>query len=83
MTVVASSVFQCVQFPHQGKIVTISKLYYFTPDAHTQTSNNISFLGDSNIIYESVGVGVLKDSFLMGAFHTPIFQPLNISQWLI
>jgi hypothetical protein len=31
MTVVASSVFRCVQFPHQGKIVTIDQLDYCTP----------------------------------------------------
>jgi hypothetical protein len=28
MTFIASSVFRCVQFPHQGKIVTIDQLDY-------------------------------------------------------
>jgi hypothetical protein len=72
MTAVASSVFQCVQFPCQGKIVTIDQLYYYTPDARTQTTNNIPFLGDSNITYESVRVGLLKYSSLMGTFPTPL-----------
>jgi hypothetical protein len=72
MTVVASSVFRCVQFPHQGKIVTIDQLDYCTPDARTQTTNNIPFLGDSKITYESVGVGLLKYSSLMGTFPTPL-----------
>jgi hypothetical protein len=72
MTVVASSVFRCVQFPHQGKIVTIDQLDYCTPDARTQMTNNIPFLGDSKITYESVGVGLLKDSSLMGTFPAPL-----------
>jgi hypothetical protein len=72
MIVVASSVFRCVQFPHQGKIVTIDQLDYCTPDALTQMTNNIPFLGDSKITYESVGVGLLKDSSLMGTFPAPL-----------
>jgi hypothetical protein len=43
MTVVASSVFRCVQFPHQGKIVTIDQLDYCTPDTRTPDTNNIPF----------------------------------------
>jgi hypothetical protein len=70
MNIVASSIFQCVQFPHQGKIVSIDQLYYCTPEGRTQMTNNIPFLGDSKITYESVGVGLLKDSFLMGTFPT-------------
>jgi hypothetical protein len=73
MTFVASSVFLCVQFfLHQGKIVTIDQLDYYTPDARTQNTNNIPFLGDSKITYESVGVGILKDFSLMGTFLTPL-----------
>jgi hypothetical protein len=90
MTVVASSVFRCVKFPHQGKIVTIDQLDYCTPDAHNQTTNNIPFLGDSTITYESVGVGLLKYSSLMGTFPTPVPQTSQhitminmISPWYI
>jgi hypothetical protein len=72
MNVVASSVFQCVQFPHQGKIVTVDQLDFCTPDAHAPTTNNIPFLGDHKITYESIGVGFLKDSSLMGTFPTPL-----------
>jgi hypothetical protein len=72
MIVVASSVFRCVQFPHQGKMVTIDQLDYCTPNSHNQTTNNIPFLGDSKITYESVGVGILKYSSLMGTFPTPV-----------
>jgi hypothetical protein len=72
MTVIASSVFRCVQFPHQGKIVTIDQLDFYTLDAHASTTNNIPFLGDHKIMYESVGVGFLKDSSLVGTFPTPL-----------
>ena len=70
MIVVASSVFCSVIFHHQGKIVTIDQLYYYTPGACTPAANNIPFLGDSKITYESVGVGLLKDYSLMGTFPT-------------
>jgi hypothetical protein len=76
MTSVASSVFQCVQFPHQGKIVTVDQLDFCTIDARTPTTDNIPFLGGHKIMYESVGVGLLKDSSLMGTFPTPL--PLTI-----
>jgi hypothetical protein len=72
MTVVALSVFRCVQFPHQEKIVTIDQLDFRTPDARAPSTNNIPFLGDHNITYESVGVGLLKYSTLMGTFPTPL-----------
>jgi hypothetical protein len=72
MTFIASSVFLCVQFPHQGKIVTIDQLDYCTLEARTPATNNIPFLGDSRITYEIVGVGILKDSSLMGTFPTPL-----------
>ena len=41
-------------------------------DAHVPTTNNIPLLGDQKIMYESVGVGLLKDSSLMGTFPTPL-----------
>jgi hypothetical protein len=72
MTVIASSVFRCVQFPHQGKIVTIDQLDFYTPDACIPVTNNIPFLGDHPVTYESVGVGLLKDSSLMGTFPTTL-----------
>jgi hypothetical protein len=35
-------------------------------------TKNIHFLGYSKITYQSVGVGILKDSSLMGTFPTPL-----------
>jgi hypothetical protein len=72
MTVIASLVFRCVQFPHQDKIVTVNQLDLCTTDARVPATNNIPFLGDHNITYERVGVGLLKDSSLMHTFPTPL-----------
>ena len=52
--------------------MTINQLYYYTPDARTQTTNNIPFLGDSKITYESVRVGLLKYYSLTGTFPAPL-----------
>jgi hypothetical protein len=73
MTVVASSVFRTLQFPHQGKIVTIDQLNYCIPDSTTHSVDNVLLVGDSQLSYESVGVGLLKDSTLMGTF--PLHAP--------
>jgi hypothetical protein len=72
MTVISSSVFRCVEFPHQGKIVTVDHLDFCMTDAHAPSTKNIPFLGDHKITYESVGVGFLKYSSLMGTFPTPL-----------
>jgi hypothetical protein len=72
MNSITSSMFRCVQFPHQGKIVTIDQLDFCTPDARALVTNNIPFLGDHQATYESVGVGLLKYSSLMGTFPTPL-----------
>jgi len=52
--------------------VTIDQLDYYTHDARTQTTNNITFLGDSKITYENLGFVLLKDSSLVGNFPKPI-----------
>jgi hypothetical protein len=41
-------------------------------DACAPATNNIHFLGDHKITYESVGIVLLKDSSLMGTFPTPL-----------
>ena len=68
MTVVASTLSRIVQFPHLGRIVTIYQLDFCTPNVTTSTANNIPMLGQSPPPYQSIGVGVLKDSSLMGVF---------------
>jgi hypothetical protein len=70
MTIITSLVFHILQFPHQGKIVTIGQLDYCTLDLHGYEMNNVPFIG-SSLGYESVGVGLLKDSSLMVIFPLP------------
>jgi hypothetical protein len=47
-------------------------LDFCTTNVRAPTTNNIPLLGDHKITYESVGVGLLKDSSLMGTFPTPL-----------
>jgi hypothetical protein len=62
-------VFHVLRFPHQGKIIIVDQLDYITPDLHNVAVNDVPFLGQSSL--ESVGVGLLKDSSLMGVFPLP------------
>jgi hypothetical protein len=68
MHVVVSTVFHVVRFPHQGKVVTIDQLAFFNSDTRT---GNVPFISKTPPGYENVGVGLLKDSSLMGTFPIP------------
>ena len=68
MMVVALSIFRMLLFPHQGKYVTIDQLNYFSPNITASMENNVPMLGQSPPPYQSVGVGLLKYSSLMGVF---------------
>ena len=57
-----------VQFPHLRRIVTIDQLDFCMPDVTNSMANNIPMLGQSPPPYQSIGVGMLKDSSLMGIF---------------
>jgi hypothetical protein len=64
MRAVVSTLFRVVHFPHQGKVVTVDRLAFFHSDArivHCKPPPG----------YENVGVGLLKDSTLMGTFSIP------------
>lgn len=74
MTVVVSSVFWLIKFPHNGKIITIDQLTYFSSDP--ASSEIIQHVGKTTIPYMDVGVGLIKDSGLLGAFS---FPPPNVS----
>jgi hypothetical protein len=69
MIVVVSTLFRVVHFPHQGKVITINQLAFFNLDTRT---GNIPFITKPPPRYENVGVGLLKDSSLMGTFPIPI-----------
>ena len=72
MQAIISYVFRVIQFPHQGKIVTIEQLdYYASPNL---PHKNIPLFGDSMGNFDSFGVGIFKESSVMGTF--PMFFPI-------
>jgi hypothetical protein len=69
MRIVVSTLFRVVRFPHQGKVVTVDQLSFFNSDTRT---GNVSFIAKTLPGYKNVGVGLLKDSSLMGTFPIPL-----------
>jgi hypothetical protein len=72
MHAIVSILFCVLRFPHQGKVVIVDQLAFFNYDSHT---SNVPFISKTPPGYENVGVGLLKDSTLMGTFPIP---PPNI-----
>jgi hypothetical protein len=68
MHIVVSTLFHVVRFPHKGKVFIIDQLAFFNSDTHT---GNIPLIAKTPSGYENVGVGLLKDSSLMGTFPIP------------
>jgi hypothetical protein len=68
MCIVVSTLFHVLYFPHQGKVVTVDQLAFFNSDSCTRS---IPFILKTPPGYENVGVGLLKDSTLMGTFPIP------------
>jgi hypothetical protein len=68
MCAIVSTLFHVIHFHHQGKVVTVDWLAFFSFDSHT---SNVPLIEKTPIGYENVGVGILKDSMLMGAFPIP------------
>jgi hypothetical protein len=68
MRAVVLTLFRVVRFPHQGKVVTVDQLAFFNSDTRT---GNVSFIAKTPLGYENVGLGLLKDSSLMGTFPIP------------
>ena len=76
MEAITSTIFRIVQFPFQGKIVTIDQLDFIMPSAITNDANNVPLLNTPQ--YQDIGVGLIKVSSLMGVF--PSFHPPLASQ---
>ena len=66
MQAVALTIFRIVQFPFQGNIVTIDWSYFITPSAITNDANNVPLFNTPQ--YKYIGLGLIKDSSLMGFF---------------
>ena len=72
--VAISSILCTIKFPHNGKIVTIDQLTYFSSDP--SSAESIQHVGKTAIPYKDVGVGLVKDSGLLETFS---FPPPNVS----
>jgi hypothetical protein len=68
MRVVVSTLFRVLCFPHQGKFIIVDQLAFFNYDSCT---SNVFVILKTPPSYENVGVGLLKDSTLMGTFPIP------------
>ena len=66
MTMVVSLVFRVIRFPHQENIIIIDQLDYCSPEIGIHS--NVPFVGNSKIVIQDAGVGMFKDSSLMGTF---------------
>jgi hypothetical protein len=75
MNVVVSLVFRVLCFLHQGKIVTIDHLVFFTPDLGSNVGSIVPFVGNHTQSYMNVDVGMLKHPSLMGIFTLPLPSP--------
>lgn len=76
MHAIASTLFCVIHFPHQGNIVTIYQMYSF---ASSSSNGNFPYVNHFGAPYESVGVGLFKDSALMGNFPLPPPHVASIS----
>jgi hypothetical protein len=81
MRAVASTVYQLVHFPHQGKIVSIDQLDYYSPNVRFDATANIPLV-NSHAAPELIGAGLFKDPYLMGVFPPPVpdafVTPINM-----
>eukprot|EP00253_Pinus_taeda_P021097 PITA_21097 len=68
MFFVVSYLFRIQRFPHEGKIITIDQLSFFS---FGSSNGNVPYVGNTEIPYESVGIDLFKDSALMVTFTLP------------
>ena len=81
MHAVSSTVYRLVHFPHQGKIVSIDQLDYYSPNVRFDAATNVLWV-NSHAVLELIGAGLFKDPCLMGVF-PPLFPdafvaPINM-----
>lgn len=72
MLVVVLLLFEMIQFPYKGKFINVDQFPYYSLDPNS--TGSISFVGKRISPYENIGLGLLKDSSLVGTFAMP---PLN------
>jgi hypothetical protein len=71
MEAVASSVFQTMMFPHNGKIVIIDQVSHYEPNPSANLDNILPLIHTNQDAYPLVemGPGIFKDPSLLGTYH--------------
>ena len=70
MTAIVSTYFIMVDFPHKGTIIVINQLSFFSSDS--QVTGSVPYIHLPQLEIQNIGVGLLKDSTLMGTFSLPV-----------
>jgi hypothetical protein len=77
MKAVASSVFQTMMFPHNGKIMTIDQVSHYEPNPSANLDNILPLIHTNQDAYPLIqmGPGIFKDPSLLGMYHgaPPLF----------
>ena len=66
MTAIVSTYFRMISFPHKGTITVINQLSFFA--SASQVTGSVLFVHIPQLEIQNIGVGLLKDSTLMGTF---------------
>jgi hypothetical protein len=81
MKEVASSVFQTMMFPHNGKIVIIDQVSHYKPNPSANIDNILPLIHTSHDTYPLIEMGprIFKDPSLLGTYHgaPPLLHPSN------
>ena len=66
MTAIVSTYFRMIAFPNKGTITVINQLSFFA--SASQVTGSVPFVHSPQLALQNIGVGLLKDSTLMGTF---------------
>ena len=69
MTAIVSTYFRMISFPHKGTITIINQVSFFA--SASQVTGSVPFIHLPQLEIQNIGVGLLKDSTLMGTFALP------------
>lgn len=76
MIAIVSTYFRMISFPHKGTITVINQLSFFA--SASQVTGSVPFVHLPQLEIQNIGVGLLKDSTLMGTFALP--SPMTLAE---
>jgi hypothetical protein len=81
MKSVASSIFQTMMFPHNGKIITIDQVSHYEPNPSANIDNILPLIHTNHEAYPLIEIGprIFKYPSLLGTYHgaPPLLHPSN------